>query len=177
MVDGGEEGDDVGEGVDGLIADGGLGEVEMEAEERVEECHVVCAKEGGEEGELLGREEVELVLVTKRPQLLRLVVAVVRDVRHDRELITLVHGHVLRINDRRNVHLFLGNVLGVLNPLVATRLAVGLVHADEVRFEPDQLEQRVAVVPVRAEVLDRVFNIIRVDPFQQRGLRRVRLVP
>ena len=81
MFDGGEEGDDVGEGVDDLIADGGLGEVENEAEERVEECHVVCAKEGGEEGELLGREEVELVLLTKRPQLLRLVVAVVRDVR------------------------------------------------------------------------------------------------
>ena len=64
MVDGGEEGDDVGEGVDGLIADGGLGEVEKEAEERVEECHVVCAEEGGEEGELLGREEVELVILT-----------------------------------------------------------------------------------------------------------------
>ena len=41
MVDGGEEGDDVGEGVDGLIADGGLGEAEKEAEERVKECHVV----------------------------------------------------------------------------------------------------------------------------------------
>ena len=57
MVEGGEEGDDVGEGVDGLIADGGVGEVEKEAEERVEECHVVCAEECGEEGELLGREE------------------------------------------------------------------------------------------------------------------------
>ena len=35
-----EDGDDVGEGVDGLIADGGLGEVEKEAEEMVEERHV-----------------------------------------------------------------------------------------------------------------------------------------
>ena len=81
MVDGGEEGDDVGEGVDGLRADGCFGEVEKEAEERVEECHVVCAEEGGEEGELLGREEVELVLIIERLQFLRLVVAVERDVR------------------------------------------------------------------------------------------------
>ena len=81
MVDGGEEGDEVGEGVDGLVADGGLGEVEKEAEEMVEERHVVCAEEGGEEGELLGREGVELVLLTERPRLLRLVVAVERDVR------------------------------------------------------------------------------------------------
>ena len=66
MVDGGEEGDGVGEGVDSLLADGSLGEVEKDAEERVEECHVVCAEEGGEEGELLGREEVELVLLTER---------------------------------------------------------------------------------------------------------------
>ena len=148
MVDGGEEGDDVGEGVDGLVAGGGLGEVEKDAEERVEECHVVCAEEGGEEGELLGREGVELVPLAEHPQLLRLVVAVERDVRHDRELIRLVHGHVLRIDDRRDVHL-LGNVLGVLNPLVDSRLAVGLVHVDEVRLEfADQLAQRVAAVPV-----------------------------
>ena len=81
MVDGGEEGDDAGEVVDGLIADGGLGEVEKEVEERVGECLVVCAEEGGEEGELFGREEVELVLLTERPRLLRLVAAAERDVR------------------------------------------------------------------------------------------------
>ena len=81
MVDGGEEGDDVGEGVDGLIEDGGLGEVEKEAEEMVEERHVVRAEEGGEEGELFGREGDELVILIERPRLLRLVVAVERDVR------------------------------------------------------------------------------------------------
>ena len=85
MVDGGEEGDDAGEVVDGLIADGGLGEVEKETGEMVEERHVVCAEEGGEEGELLGREEVELLLLTEFPQLHCLAVAAVRDVRHDCE--------------------------------------------------------------------------------------------
>ena len=141
----------------------------------VEERHVVCAEEGGEEGELFGR-EVELVLLTERPRLLRLVVAVERDVPHDRELIRLVYGHVLRINDRRDVHL-LGNVLGVLNQLVATRLAVGLVYVDEVRLElADQLAQRVAVVPVRAQVLDLVLKSLPVDPLEQHVLRRVRLV-
>ena len=61
---------------------------------------------------------------------------------------------------------------------VASRLAVCLVHVDEVRLElADQLAQRVPVVPVRAEVLVLVLNSLRVDPLEQRGLRRVRLVP
>ena len=149
MVDGGEEGDDVGEGVDCLIADGGLGEVEKEAEERVEECHVVCAEEGREEGELFGREEVELVILTAPSASPSRGGGGTRRT-HDRELIRLVRNHVLRIDGGQSVHLLLGNVLGVLNPLVATRLAVGLVHVNEVRLElADQLAQRVPVVPAR----------------------------
>ena len=69
------------------------------------------------------------------------------------------------------------NVLGVLNPLVASRFAIGPVHDDEVRLElADQLAQLVAAVPVRAEVLVLVLNSLRVDPLEQRGLRCVRLV-